>query len=458
MMKNFNVKFFSMLLFAALMSVSFTACGNDDDDDPIENGRNDDNGTGIVNNGGNGDEKLTPDDEKNFLDETARLFLSYFDANDFQELVNVSKQLETVSDDDKVFDKWAEGFLSNTLTGIEEAHASSYNYDMYLKISYYDRLLVASNFNGKFSASYNGKWKKDGESNDLILSFTDKDNVEWVMTVKKSGNIKGKIHASNSSSGSYVDKYKYSEQRYKNYIEIPENVNVIVTRQGKEQINIKLNVASMDIKDGQYDITSSLNATATGNVVGYNFEVAFNYAPNAVSTFNATLKKNSTLLYSRKLSARIIAEGKEVTDVKDAKCDIDILGRVQMSIASDNAFDLNNALNAVSDYDEDGNRDSWDLEKTKAHANEANKALNKAYITNNGGRAEQATMNFVTEEYDEYWQNSWEHKGKSYRVVPALKFADGTSYLFDEYFTKAAFGGTIDSFNDLVNRFKKLDK
>ena len=256
-----------MLLFAALMSVSFTACGNDDDDDPIENGRNDDNGTGIVNNGGNGDEKLTPDDEKNFLDETARLFLSYFDANDFQELVNVSKQLETVSDDDKVFDKWAEGFLSNTLTGIEEAHASSYNYDMYLKISYYDRLVVASNFNGKFSASYNGKWKKDGESNDLILSFTDKDNVEWVMTVKKSGNIKGKIHASNSSSGSYVDKYKYSEQRYKNYIEIPENVNVIVTRQGKEQINIKLNVASMDIKDGQYDITSSLNATATGNVV-----------------------------------------------------------------------------------------------------------------------------------------------------------------------------------------------
>ena len=105
--------------------------------------------------------ELTPEEEKKFLDETARLFLSYFNANDFQELVNVSKQLETVSDDDKVFDKWAEGFLSNTLTGIEEAHASSYNYDMYLKISYYDRLLVASNFNGKFSASYNGKWKKE---------------------------------------------------------------------------------------------------------------------------------------------------------------------------------------------------------------------------------------------------------------------------------------------------------
>lgn len=458
MMKNLNVKFFSMLLFAALMSVSFTACGGDDDDDPIDNGRNDDNGTGIVNNGGKGNEKLTPEEEKKFLDETARLFLSYFDANDFQDLVNVSKQLETVSDDDKVFDKWAEGFLSNTLTGIEEAHASSYNYDMYLKISYYDRLLVASNFNGKFSASYNGKWKKDGESNDLILSFTDKDNVEWVMTVKKSGNIKGKIHASNSSSGSYVDKYKYSEQRYNNYIEIPENVNVIVTRQGKEQINIKLNVASMDIKDGQYDITSSLNATATVNVVGYNFEVAFNSAPNAVSTFNVTLKKNSTLLYSQKLSARVIVDGKNLSDVKDAKCEIDVLGRVQMNLASDNALDLSNALNGESNYDEDGNCDAWDLEKMKVHAVEASKALNKAYIANNGGNAEQATINFTTEEYDEYWQNYWQHKGKSYRVVPALNFADGTSYTFDKYFTEAAFSGTIDSFNDLINRFKKLDK
>lgn len=456
-MKNFNVKFFSMLLFAALMSVSFIACGSDDDD-PIENGRNDDNGTGIVNNGGKGNEKLTPDAEKKFLDETARLFLSYFNANDFQELVNVSKQLETVSDDDKVFDKWAEGFLSNTLTGTEEAHFGSYSYNMYLKISYYDRLLVASNFNGKFSASYNGTWKKEGDSNDLIISFTDKDNVEWVMTVTKSGNIKGKIYASKSSSGSYVDEYNYSEQNYKNYIEIPENVNVIVTRQGKEQINIKLNVASMDIKNGQYDITSSLNATATVNVVGYNFELAFNSAPNTVSTFNVILKKNSTLLYSQKLSARVIVDGKDVADVKDAKCEIDILGRVQMNLASDNALDLNNALNAVSNYDEDGNRDAWDLEKTKVHAIEANKALNKAYIANNGGSAEQATINFVTEEYEEYWQNYWEHKGKSYRIVPALTFADGTSYTFDEYFTKAAFDGTIDSFNDLVNRFKKLDK
>jgi len=89
------------------------ACGGSDDNGG-DNGKTNDNGTGIENNGGNGKTALSPDDEKSFLEETSRVFMSYFNANEFEDMSNAAKQIGDLEDDD--VNDWVDDIMEKTLT------------------------------------------------------------------------------------------------------------------------------------------------------------------------------------------------------------------------------------------------------------------------------------------------------------------------------------------------------
>jgi len=420
-----NTKHLSFFLVGICISFSLLSCGGDES---IENARNDDNGTNISNNGGNGSEALTPDNEKKFIEETSRLFLSYFDAKEFEELSNTASQLDDIDGD--ALDTWAEDIIKKTLKSTEKDY---YTYN------YYDALIKASNVKGTFAASYDTrKWEKTGNSDNLVLQYTDKNNAVWLLTVKHGGNVKGKIKIN--------EDYEYGSSYYTRdvtdyYIEIPEDVSITLNRQKEEKVSATLHIKSLNWADGDAKITNKVSGSCSAKILSYSVDAEFDYNPNGTNSTNGSVKKSNATLVKFSSSTKSSISNEELDYVKDCKSEVDILGRIQVHATCSNSKTLVDALEKAEDNDE--NADLFD-----SYLKKANDSFS-AYITNNGGNKVQATMEFARDIHKGYY-GSW------YEVVPVLRFADDTYYSFEDYFTESYFKEAINIFEDLIDDFEDL--
>lgn len=436
------------------------ACGGSDDNGG-DNGKTNDNGTGIENNGGNGETVLSPDDEKSFLEETSRVFMSYFNANEFEEMSNVAKQIRDLGDDDDDNDAysslgkssvakkssdsddddddiedWIEDIMVKTLTASGTSEYWPYNYE------YYDALIKASNVKGTYEASYtSGKWVRTKTTGDATINYTDKNGAKWTLTVVPSDGIKGEVY------GGKDRRYSgYKETRYDFTFEVPGKVTALLTRQGQTQVSAELIVNSLNIKDQGKNtwptVMSSANGTFHATVLAYDINTSFNYAPNSGNSVSATVKKGNTTLVTvnAKGTNSINSSKNEFENGKNITADIDVLGRVQLHATCSDAKTFSDASNRA-----DENDDEEDV--VKDCAKKMNSVFS-AYITNNGGSKEQGTIKISTTSEKDYYTY--------YYLTPTINFSDGTYYDFDEYFSEKYFQKVIDMYNQLIKDFEDL--
>lgn len=415
-----------IFLLTALSMGVLLSCGGDDDDD---NGRNDDNGTDIENTGGNGKTTLSPDNEKAFLEETSRLFLSYFDASEFDEISNAFRQVGDT--DDEAFDDWLDDIMEKTLTDFYSGWYHSYEE--------YDALIRMANVKGSFTGSYDsGAWIRTSDSGNFTLNYTDRNNALWVLTVVPSGNVMGEVYV-----GEYDQYDSYRDKYYDLTVEVPQKITAQLTRQGETKATVSLNVNSLDVSDGEVSAMSKANASATVTLLSFTSTTTFSYTPNDGSSVSATVKKGSTTLLQLSMSGtpRVTNRDEELTAGRNVTATVDILGRVQVHATCTDTQTLSDALDKADENDDDGDIVSQCVTR-------ANNAFT-AYITNNGGSAQQAELKFARTSEKDYGYTY-------YYMTPTLQFSDDTSYSFEEYFSKRYFQNVIDTFNQIVDDFADL--
>lgn len=413
-------------ILMALSVVTLQSCGGDDSDD---NGRIGDNGTGIENTGGNGSTKLSPDKEKEFLEETSRVFLSYFDATEFDEVSNVLKQMGDLDGD--VFDEWLDDAMEDSLT---------YSYSGYYAYEMYDALIRASNLKGAYKGSYtSGTWVRANTMGDeFTLTYTDRNNAVWVLTIAHSDDVKGRLY-----TGEYGRYSGTKDQYYDITVEVPAKVTATLTRQGETKAMAEINVDNMSVVDGQPSVVSTINGRGKFSLLTYSSSTDFSYAPNKGSSVSFSLQKGSTTLLDCSISGtpRINVHEEEIIGGKNITVKIDILGRVQIHASCSDTQSYSDAIDRADENEEDA-------DIVTECANHANSVLT-AYITNNNGSQQQAELKLSRTSEEDYGDTY-------YSLTPTLNFSDGTSYAFEEYFTERYFQSVIDTFNKIIDDFEGL--
>ena len=139
------------------------------------------------------DEQLTPDEEKAYIEATARSLETYFVANEWQEFTDLAKEVQDVNAN--ALDDFINEFVQRTLTGYNK-WGYQYGYDQvysYVYIdNYYDKLVLLSQAYGQFQASYGGRWEKVGSDAGVKFTYNDSKGAVWVVNLTCSGRT-GKI-------------------------------------------------------------------------------------------------------------------------------------------------------------------------------------------------------------------------------------------------------------------------
>jgi len=421
------------------------SCGDDNNSPTINT---DDNGTGIQNNGGDGNTKLAPEAEKKHIEETARLFESYFDASETEEITSAAKELNNVANGD--LDDLRKTLFAETVASKASVYTSNY----------YDVIIDASKTKGMYEATANGRWKKTADSDNLVMKFTDSHDAVWQLTLTASGN-KGRVYidkrtkstyTSSYSNGEYNDEITYTQRKY--YIDVPAQTKVVLTRQGVEKVNCVVNISELasgtDYRPNPLSkAKGTVAVTLTPQNQPYVVNADFCYLPNSKCWANTTVKKGSTTLLNERCEGTSVAPSSSEKDLngKNITCTVDILGRLQVRMSSDDVRKVYEAYKNAGAYD---NRTNESYVKGCSDVINAN--LN-AKLTNNGGSAEQATVKTTVRAKNyTYYSNGSYVNGYRYSLDAVLNFHDGTSYAFEEYFSKSYFNDVINTFNNFVDK------
>lgn len=407
------------------------------------------------------DEQLTPDQEKAYIETTARMLETYFVANEWQVLTDVAKELQDVNSD--ALDDFLNEFIVRTLTGYNKYGYYGQVYSYIYIDSYYDKLLHVSQAHGQFKASYGGRWEKIGSDAGLKLTYTDSSGAVWEVSATYSGST-GKIRIDE-----WKDKYGqeintvnfdetgasiYNYDRENLLIDVPTQVSAILTRNGEIKMQATVNISKFQNATDEHSQLSFLGqAAGTVDVmiqpVGEPFYVHtdFDYINGSNSTVNATIKRGGTELINVAVNATPSASAAQQMDkVTNGYAVVTALNRltVRMTVAD--------GKSVADAYDDANSREyRYNEEYVKNCANIINSGVN-AYITNGPASAiNQGTLRVDVKSKSDYLANRYE-------LYPTLNFADGSSYAFEDYFTEAYFKSVIDYAKQLGKDVERMVK
>ena len=471
---------YSALCALMLSSTMFVSCDKDDDKKSEEKTTDD-----IINQipAVDGNKQLTPDEQKSYLDQVGKAFMTEFQSTNFDNLIDlVNYAYEKYGDDydwDNV-ESWADDAydaLIKTERGKTLVDENEWTYDEYqgydevtgesiyktitYRYFYYEDITeviyTASAFKGHFVAE-NGKWTQTA-ADDLQFSFSDQNGKPCVLSVTTSGKTENAFFGDDykgydrnrkeNEDGSYTS--EYIDIIDKIIVAVPEHITVTLTQDGKEVIKSEINTDLSIASSTEYDFSKDkFNVTTTTVIDGYTFEVSkasfSNQDKKAESTFK--LKKGDVKLleYSIKANGEIVNEGDDEYDVEslDTEISIDILGKVQIKGTSKDGDKLMDLLDEAEEND-----DNETVYKEKIAA--ANALINYGMYFD-GGDTKQ--LEVVMEPFEE---ETW--GGKTYWDYDLLiQFADGTKNAFDDFFIKANFYNVNNLWDDMSDDYENKIK
>lgn len=397
------------------------------------------------------DSQLTPDEEKAYIEATARSLETFFVASEWQQFTDVAKELQDVNGD--ALDEFIKEFTQRTLTGYNKSGYQYQNYEQlysYIYINeYYDELILISQAHGQFKASYGGRWEKVGSEAGTKLTYTDKNGAVWEASATCSGST-GKIRIDEwkEKYGQFINNVNFPEEGASVYtdetrhilIDVPTQASVTLTCNGVVKMQTTVNISKFQNATADHDQLSFMGqAAGTVDVMiqpageAFYVHVDFDYANGANSTVNATIKRGGTELVNVNVNATPQASAaQEMDKVSNGSAVVTVLNRltVRMTVAE--------ARSVYEAYDDADSRSyRYDEQAVKNCANTINSGVN-AYITNGpASTINQGTLKVAVRGKSEYDRTRYE-------LYPTLNFASGESYAFEDYFTEAYFKTVID--------------
>ena len=410
------------------------------------------------------DGQLTPDEERAYIEATARSLETYFVANEWQEFTDLAKEVQDVNAN--ALDDFINEFVQRTLTGYNK-WGYQYGYDQvysYVYIdNYYDKLVLLSQAYGQFQASYGGRWEKVGSDEGVKFTYTDSKGAGWVVKLTSSGST-GKIRIDEwkEKYGQEINTVDFDDTGVTPYvsgrdhllIDVPTQVTATLTRDGVTKMQTTVNISKfLNATDEHSQLSFLGQAAGTVDVMiqptgeAFNVHVDFDYINNTNSTVNATVKRGNTELVNVAVNATPQASApQEMDKVNNASAVVSVLNRLTVRMTVSEGKSVYDAY-----HDANNKRNRYNEEVVKNCANVINNSVS-AYITNGPtSTVNQGTLRVAVKGKQDY-------QGTRYELYPTLNFADGSSYAFEDYFTEAYFKSVIDYAEQLGKDFERMLK
>lgn len=447
---NMKIRKF-LIIGTAFMALGTVSCKKDSELDP------DDNPIGP---GGNGTmEVYTPEKSKEFLQDTATEFMGLFNSNDQKEILELSAYFV---DTFEYYD-FPEQFY-----GDEEVSYSPKNYLKYLSSAMrgnLDDLTRASyiytyniNFD-RYAGVYEPNSKKEEwvcteKSNDIVFKFKDAKNADCELRVSKSGG--NSDFSFDSKYEDSYDDYYYSEEYIFN-LSIPNTVKAELKLGGKTLATSTV-TSKIDLKGNKIEADATADAAnikAVASVRGNDTKIActaeFVMDGSKKASSYATLN-GSGLCDTDRITSMINSDDEDelARMFSNGVCGANVLDKVQIYAQMTYNRELTDCL--------DGYWDSYDYNSKSEAKNDCQKAcetLNKyieAQLRYNNTSTNQATIKF--QPYLDEWDYGWGEPRWEYYVEPVLLFGDGTTYSFEEYFSK--FNTVENKWGTLIDSYERI--
>lgn len=441
-------------LFAAVLAFGAASCSDKDSGKPEEDPIEKPSGTMEV---------LTPEESKEFLEEASTDFLNKFNPKDQQDLI----ELAAFVDDKYGYLDMPDGWEFEENSSYEESTAKlvkafgdafgrglitrattyAYTYSIYLDFS---------KFGGVYEPGTR-RWNRTGDSNDVIFKFEGPAGEPCELKAALSGGYsEGTLEFTEEDYYDYWDEYYIDEYTYK--FKIPKKVTLTLTQGGKTIVTANVN---SDINFKGHTVSADVDVTAAN----LRIKGAVSGNDKQISQASQLYVDGDEILSSyAKLNGEDLCNFDYYQSLNDKK-EEEILqhlfqsGEATVSLMKNRVlFDgtatyspaLYEAFNTY--YDSDSYSSKSQAETAIERAIQAIEDKVKVNVKYNNTNTIQATLGWTPSfyEWDGYYYSYWE-----YELAPVLKFPDGTSYEFEQYFSDG-FEDVEDAWSDLQRAYERM--
>ena len=368
---------------------------------------------------------LTPDEQKVKIEETANTLMDLTDKKgweeDYEEINTTIEDLNKKEVDSEEIEKYRSDIVKAWTT-----YKEGDSHEVAVTVAH------LTDFKGHFTENAEGKFDFK-EADDLAVTVYTGD-----VPVTVSFSAKKEASTPYHTVDSYEDVTVY----------IPATATLGIKKGKKDLGSLELRFKVKDV-NGDGVITEDNDKVTLGytlKVGDYSFELSDSSATIEEASASATLKKGKQLIIGVTVAATYEYKEEVQEDYtyttfapKSANAMVDLAGKTQIRFTVPDADKVQELANKLSQNAE------GDGEQYKATLAE----LEKAYgfgVYYDGKHTLQATLGFEAVYYEEYsfWSSN-----------PVVRFADGTSYAVEEYFTEERFGDLVKTINDWVTDLMK---
>lgn len=405
------MKKLSYVLVAAAVVMSAASCEKISD---LVNGVTE-NEQGLVDDKG---KDLTPDEQKVKIEETANTLMDLMDKEGWEAEYNKVNETIDALGEKEVDSEEIGTYLSNIVSAWTSMRGDDPN-QVAVTVAH------LTDIKGHFTENKDGKFDFT-EADDLAITVFE-GNVP--VTVTFSAKDEAKVPAHFTSGSDDVT------------IFIPGTSYLGISKNNEGLASLELRLKPKDVNnDGIINEEDMIDVSYTMKVGSYTFELSqANYATTNASA-SAQILKGKQLIIGVSVSAKYSFEEVQKEDytnieVKSASGEamVDLAGKTQIRFTVPDAIALETATDEM--YKAQDNNDG---EAFKA----ALEQLEKLYgfgVYYDGKKTLQATIGFEAVNIDNYWDAN-----------PVIRFADGTSYAVEDYFTEDRFGELAQTIQEWV--------
>jgi hypothetical protein len=405
------MKKLSYVLVAAAVVMSAASCEKISD---LVNGVTE-NEQGLVDDKG---KDLTPDEQKVKIEETANTLMDLMDKKGWEDEYNKVNATIDALGEKEVDSEEIGTYLSNIVNAWTSMRGDDPN-QVAVTVAH------LTDIKGHFTENKDGKFDFT-EADDLAITVFE-GNVPVTVTFSAKDEAKVPAH--------------FADKDDDVTIFIPGTSYLGISKNNEGLASLELRLKPTDVNnDGVITEEDKIDVSYTMKVGTYTFELSqANYATTNASA-SAQILKGKQLIIGASVSAKYEYEEVQKEDytnieVKSASGEamVDLAGKTQIRFTVPDAIALQNVSDEMYKA-----QDKNDGEAFKA----ALEQLEKLYgfgVYYDGKKTLQATLGFEAVNIDNYWD-----------VNPVIRFADGTSYAVEDYFTEERFGELVQTIQEWV--------
>lgn len=365
-------------------------------------------------------ENIAPSEQKSKLEDVAQEAMDEYPATEFEEFFDLAEQFN-------------------------EQYGENYNWDQFLEYceakgeqifvyndatSVCEFLLEFANLNGLLTLGETGASCVEYDGTKMVFSLgADKYEVE----VTTAGEEVEAVY-------SYADEY----DEYLYDVLVPEQLNVVVKKNGSDYAKVLLNFEMRFTAEGVNVNTDSFKVTATVMIGEHSFVLERSgYDANAKNvSFGCTLKNGERVIVHTNIAAEVQVsldenmEHPELVVGRGYDIYVDILGRLQLR---GHGSDIQSIYENIQNFFE---------AETAQQAERAVDNINNYVdlgLYYDGSQTRQADLVF------DYYPTDY-----GFGLDLLIQFSDGSKYAFFEYFNEDSFSGTINSVESWLSTYETM--